>query len=364
MLKILKIGTSWQNLWQSEEFRSDVRHELWRNIVVPVLAIIFALGVGALILSATGYNVVKAYGALWQGVFGSKVNVGEAFLRSTPLILIGTGIALAFRCGFWNIGAEGQFYAGAAAGTYVALTFANLPPWAGIPIALLVGFFTGAIWGALAGLLKVKFCLNEVVTTIMLNYIAIGLVGYLVTGPMQEAMRENPQTDEIVRSFVIGRIFPTSRVHYGFIIAVVVAIIATIVLFRTPLGYSMRAVGYNPDAAKHAGINVASSMATAAFLSGGTAGLAGAIEVLGVTGRLFENLSPGYGFEGIAVSLLVNNHPLATIVSGLLFGALGAGSQVMQLNAKVPAVLTFIIQGLIIAFIISFRYLDKNPSGK
>ncbi len=343
---------------------SDVRHELWRNFVVPVLAIIFALAVGALILTLTGYNVVKAYGALWQGVFGSKVNVGEAFLRSTPLILIGAGIAIAFRCGFWNIGAEGQFYAGAAAGTFIALTFVNLPSWAGIPIALVIGFVAGAFWGALAGFLKVKFCLNEVVTTIMMNYIAVGLVGYLVTGPMQEAMRENPQTDEIIESFVIGRIFPTSRVHYGFVIAVAVAIIATIILFRTPLGYSMRAVGYNPEAARHAGINVPLHLVTAALLSGGSAGLAGAIEVLGVTGRLFENLSPGYGFEGIAVSLLVNNHPLATIISGLLFGALGAGSQVMQLNARVPAVLTFIIQGLIIAFLISFRYLDKNTGNK
>jgi simple sugar transport system permease protein len=194
----------------------------------------------------------------------------------------------------------------------------------------------------------------------MLNYIAIGFVGFLVTGPLQEAIRANPQSDEIAPSAVLARFWPPTRVHLGFPIAVAVAGIATLILFRTPLGYAIRAVGLNPVAAQHAGIDVPRQMVIAMLLSGGAAGLAGTVEILGVTGRLFENISPGYGFEGIAVALLVNNHPLGTVLSGLLFGALGAGSQLMQLTAKVPAPLTFVIQGLVIAFVVSFRFLERR----
>jgi general nucleoside transport system permease protein len=329
-------------------------------ISVPLLAILAAFAVGALILFVTGYDVVRAYQALWFGIFGSTVNIGEAFLRATPLIFIGTGIAIAFRCGMWNIGAEGQFHAGAAAGTFVGINVAGWSPWLAIPAACIAGFLAGGMWGGIAGWLKVRFGLSEVVTTIMLNYIAIGLVGFLITGPMQETIRANPQSDLIAQSALLPRIWHPTRVHFGIVIAIFTAALATLVLFRTPIGYALRAVGYNATAAKHAGINVPFQMFFAMLLSGGLAGLAGAVQMLGVTGRLLDHISPGYGFEGIAVSLLVGNHPLGTILSGLLFGALGSGSQVMQLSAKVPAVLTFIIQGVVIAFIVSFRFLEKS----
>jgi simple sugar transport system permease protein len=342
----------------------NLTRALWRNVAVPTLAIVAALAVGGLLLALTGYDVVKAYGALWQGIFGNAVNIGEAFLRATPLILIGAGIAVAFRCGIWNIGAEGQFYMGAAAGAAVGLSAANVSPWLAIPAALVAGFSAGGLWAGLAGWLKVRLGLNEVVTTIMLNYIAIGFVGFLVTGPLQESIRANPQTDEIASSAVLARFWPPTRVNLGFPIAVTVAAVAALIVFRTPLGYAIRAVGHNPEAARHAGIDVPRQMLLAMLLSGGAAGLAGAIEVLGVTGRLFENLSPGYGFEGIAVALLVNNHPLGVVLSGLLFGALGAGSQLMQMTAKVPAPLTFVIQGLVIAFLVSFRLLERRSGGK
>lgn len=329
-----------------------------RVAALPGLAILAGLAVGAVLLAVTGYDVIKAYTALLEGIFGSTRNIGEALLRATPLILIGAGIALAFRCGIWNIGAEGQFYLGAAAATFTGLHAAQLPLALAIPVALAAGFVAGGGWAGLAGWLKVRLGLNEVVTTIMLNYIAIGLVGYLVTGPMQEAIRANPQTDEIALSAVLPRIWLPTRVTLGFPIAVGFAAIAALVLFRTPLGYALRAVGFNPQAAQHAGIHVNRQFVLAMLFSGGAAGLAGAIEIMGVTGRLYENISPGYGFEGIAVSLLVNNHPLAVVLSGLLFGALGAGSQLMQLTAGIPAVLIFIIQGLIIAFLVSFRRLE------
>lgn len=331
---------------------------LWRNVALPILAILAALLVGALMLTLSGFNVLAAYSALWSGIFGNARNLGEAMLRATPLILIGAGIAIAFRCGIWNIGAEGQFYMGAAAGALIGLSAGDLPVWLSIPAALLFGALCGGLWAAIAGWLKVRLGLNEVVTTIMLNYIAIGIVGYLVTGPMQEASRYNPQTDEIAAGMVLPRLLPGMRVHAGFLLALILPVLAAILLFRTPLGFALRAVGYNPEAALHAGINVNRQYVLAISLSGAAAGIAGAVEVLGVIGRLYENISPGYGFTGIAVSLLAANHPVGTIFSGLLFGALTTGAELMQLTAKIPSAMTFILQGLIIAFLVSFRAMQ------
>ncbi len=333
---------------------------LVRSAALPVLSILAALLVGAVILALAGYNVRAAYAALWDGVFGNTRNIGEAFLRATPLILIGAGIAVAFRAGIWNIGAEGQFYLGAIGAAFVGLNAANLPPVVAIPLAIAAGFILGGVWAGIAGWLKVKLGLNEVVTTIMLNYIALGLVSFLITGPMMEAIRANPQTDLVARSILLPRIWPPTRVHLGFIFAVIVACVLAFILFRTPWGYAIRAVGLNQTAAQHAGINVGRQFVTAMLLSGGAAGIAGAVEVMGVTERLYANISPGYGFQGIAVSLLANNNPLGVILSGWLFGALGSGSQMMQLTAGIPDVMIYILQGLVILFLVSFRVLGDR----
>jgi simple sugar transport system permease protein len=333
---------------------------LGRAMLPPLLALVAALSVGALLLLLTGFDPVQAYAAMWEGIVGSTRNVGEALLRATPLILIGTGIAIAFRCGIWNIGAEGQLYMGAAAGTAVGLTAGALSPWISVPLALVAGMVAGGLWAAIAGWLKVRLQLNEVVTTIMLNYIAIGLISWLVTGPMQEASGYNPQTDEIAASMVLVRIFPPTRLHLGFLFAVAVAILAGILLFRTHWGYALRAVGANPTAALYAGINVNRQFVLAMFLSGACAGIAGAVEILGVIGRMYETIGAGYGFTGIAVSLLVGNNPFGVIFSGILFGALSTGSELMQLTAKIPSVMTFILQGLIIAFLVSFQAVAKR----
>lgn len=337
---------------------------LWRSALVPVLSIVAALAVGALVLALAGYNVGSAYGALWNGVFGNTRNIGEAFLRATPLVLIGAGIAVAFRAGIWNIGAEGQFYLGAIGATFVGLHVANLPPLVAIPLAIAAGFLLGGFWAGIAGWLKVRLGLNEVVTTIMLNYIALGIVSFLITGPMMEAIRANPQTDLIAASVVLPRIWLPTRVHLGFVLAIVVACLLAFILFRTPWGYAIRAVGYNQKAARYAGINVGRQFVMAMVLSGGASGIAGAVEVMGVTGRLYANLSPGYGFQGIAVSLLANNNPLGVILSGWLFGALGSGSQMMQLTAGIPDVMIYILQGLVILFLVSFRFLGDRLSRK
>lgn len=342
----------------------DLLLSLWRNVALPVLSILAALAVGALILMLAGYNVGKAYGALWNGIFGNTRNIGEAFLRSTPLVLVGAGIAVAFRCGIWNIGAEGQFYMGAIAGTFIGLQVAGLPPVVAVPVGLLFGFFAGGVWAGIAGWMKVRLGLNEVVTTIMLNYIALGVVSFMVNGPLQEQAQANPQSDRIADAMVLPLIWPPTRVHLGFIFAVLVAAVLAFILFRTRWGYAIRAVGFNQVASRHAGINSGRQFLLAMLLSGGAAGIAGAVEVMGVTQRLYADLSPGYGYTGIAVSLLASNHPLGTVLSGWLFGALGSGSQMMQLTARIPDVMIYILQGLVILFLVSFRILGARIGRK
>lgn len=326
---------------------------LW-NFLSPFAAIVAALMIGALILIPAGYNPQVAYRVMWQGAFSDLRAFSEVLLKATPLIFIGSGLAVAFRCGIWNIGAEGQFYAGAVASTVVGIYLGSLPGFILMPLVIICGFIGGALWGMLAGFLKNRFGANEVVTTIMLNYLAIIGTSYLVTGPMIEEVGKFPQTARISEAAWLPRFLPPTRLHIGFILALITAFVLYLFIFKTSAGYAIRAVGTNPEAARYAGISVQKNILLAMAISGGAAGLGGAVEVAGITYRLYQLISPGYGFDGIAVSLLVNNNPLGVILSGILFGALRSGSEVMQLSAKVPSVLVFVIQGLVILSVIVF----------
>lgn len=337
-------------------------HLLKQAALSPVAAILLALAVGGFILALFGYNPFGAYVAMWEGAFGSQRVLGEVLLKATPLIFIGVGIAVAFRCGVWNIGAEGQFYAGAITATWVGIHAEGLPPVVVVPAVLLAGFLGGGLLAAIPGWLKVRLKVNEVVMTIMLNYIMLGITSYLVTGPMQESKHVFPQTDEVVEAARLAVIWPGTRLHIGFLLALLVAVIATVILFRTPLGYSIRTVGLSPSSARYAGINVDLNIVLAMLISGGAAGLGGAVEITGLAWRLFATISPGYGFDGIAVSLLAYNNPLFTILSGFLFGALRASSELMQMNASIPSVIFQILQGLTIAFVVVFDLLRKRPA--
>lgn len=325
-----------------------------RDILTPIAAIFVALLVSGVILLAAGYNPLIAYKVMWQGAFSDQRAFVEVLLKATPLILIGVGLAVAFRCSIWNIGAEGQFYAGAVTATFIGIALGNLPGIILIPLVLLVGTISGALWGMLAGYFKIRFGASEIVTTIMLNYIAIIGTGYLVTGPMIEEVGKFPQTARIAEAAWLPRILPPTRLHIGFVLAIVLAVLLYILIFKTSAGYAIRAVGINPDAARYAGMNIEANLLLAMAISGGAAGLAGAIEVTGLTYRLYQQISPGYGFDGIAVALLANNNPIGIIFSGILFGALRSGSEVMQMNAKVPSVLVFAIQGLVILSVVAF----------
>lgn len=327
---------------------------------MPIIAILAALVISAVVLIAAGYDPVEAFPIMWRGAFADQRTFSEVLLKATPLILLGAGLALTFRCGIVNLGAEGQFYAGSVIATVIGINLAHLPSYLLIPLVLFGGIVSGALWAMVAGYLKVRFNASEVVTTIMLNYVAIIFTGYLVTGPMQESKVGFPQTAQIGEAAWLPRFFPPTRLHIGFLIALLVAAIIHILLFKTSAGYGIRAVGINSEAARYAGINVKSNILLAMAISGGAAGLGGAIEVSGLTYRLFQLISPGYGFDAIAVSLLVNNNPIAVVFSGILFGALRSGSELMQMNQKVPSVLVFAIQGIVILSVVTFSvYREK-----
>lgn len=312
-----------------------------------------AAGLGLLImaggLAALGYDAGTALGALWRGAFGSWYAITSATLvRSVPLIVIGLGIAIAFRAGVFNIGAEGQFYAGAIAATAVALSLGRWSPVIAIPLVWGAGVVAGTLWVLGPVILRVRFGVLEVISTLLLNFVAEALVSWMVQGPLMEAGRVYPQSDPIPASTRLP-LLPGSRLHLGFGVALALALAAWVVFTRTVWGFRLRAVGEGPRAAEVTGrIRVPGVMAAALLWSGALAGLAGAIEITGVTYALFQNLSPGYGFSAIAVALLARLNPLGVVAAGLVFGALEAGASGMQREAGVPSVAVYVVQAVII----------------
>src|SRR6478735_12126342 len=275
---------------------------------------------GALLLLAA------ALAAMARGAFGSPYAFfSQTLLRATPLIILGLAVAFAFRSGALNIGAEGQFYAGAIAATWAGVHAASLPPVVAIGWVLSAGCVAGLLWGLLPAVLRVRFGVLEVITTLLLNFVAEVLVSWMVTGPLQEARRAYPQSDPIAATAHLPLL--TGRLHLGFLIALVLAGLLWYFFARTRVGFEFRAAGTGPKAAETIGrIPVLRRVAQALLVSGAIAGLAGAIEVTGVSYTLFQNLSPGYGFTAIAVALLARLDPRAVVLSGILFGALEAGA--------------------------------------
>ncbi len=310
-----------------------------------------ALGLAALALGlqAAGFDAGAALGALWLGAFGSwDAFTSTTLVRAVPLILIGLGIAIAFRGGALNIGAEGQFYAGAIAATWVGLHTGDQPAVVAIGAVLLASAVAGLSWVAVPVWLKVRFGVIEVISTLLLNFVAVSLVSLMVQGPLQERARIYPQSDAIAETARLP-LLPGSRLHAGLLIAVVGGLLLWFLFSKTLWGFQLRAVGTGPRAAEISGrIDSQRMGAIALLLSGAVAGLAGGVEVSGVTYALFQNLSPGYGFTGIAVALLGGLHPIGVLVAGILFGALQAGAGAMQREAAVPAVAVYVVEAVVI----------------
>jgi ABC-type uncharacterized transport system permease subunit len=327
----------------------------WLSFILnltPLWAVVIALLSGAGFILAIGLDPIHAYAGLWDGAFGTVNSIGVTINQATPLILTGLGVLFAFRCGVWNIGAEGQLYMGAAAATAVALQVKGLPAIFHLPVTLLVGFLAGALWGAIPGWLRGVRGVNEVISTLMMNYIAINFVSWLVRGPLQETTRYYPQSDLLPESAILPVILPGSPLHAGIIVALAAAAASHFILWNTTLGFRLRAVGANPFAARYAGLDVAKNVMLAMVISGGLAGLAGAGEILGVQGRLRDTFSPGFGYDGIVVALLGQLQPVGVLLASLFFGSLRSGASMMQRTAQVPVTLVYVIQGLTVLLVV------------
>ena len=328
-------------------------------VLAPVIAVLLALALGGDILLALGKNPVEAYGSMLYGAFGDTNRLYNTITRAIPLLLVAVGICIAFRGGVINIGAEGQLFIGAVSVTAFSVTVGeNLPPFLFIPLALIIGFAAGAFWGAIPGYLKARFAVNEILSTVMMNQIAIQLLLFLLSGPLIDPREIElgtriPQSARLPDAVALARLAPPSRLHAGIFIALLAAVVVYLLLWRTPLGYRIRAVGLNREASRYAGIPVPLYIVMALLLSGGLAGLAGAVEVTGVTRRMVEGFAVGYGFSGIVVALFGRLHPLGAIPSAFFFGALLTGAEQMQRTIQVPSATIIALQGLVVIFVVS-----------
>lgn len=323
-----------------------------------------ALGCGAILILLAGANPVTGYIALVSGAFGSINSLAEVLVKATPLMLAGLGVAVAFRAGYWNIGAEGQIFIGALGATWVGLNVGGWPVALALPATIIVGFLAGAVWGLIPGLLRVRFGASEIITTIMFNYIAILLVNYVITGPLKEHEGFLPETDPIAMVAELPRLLPPTRLHAGVLIAFAAVGVLYWLMIRSTFGFRVRMVGMNPEAARYAGVSVTKTWILVSLLAGGLAGLAGTAEVAGVHRRLIEDISGGYGFTAIVVALLGYLHPIGVALAAILFAALRVGADSMQRAIGVPVTLIYIIQALVILFIIARNAVDKENLGK
>jgi simple sugar transport system permease protein len=343
------------------------------DALLPVFATLAALSVGALMLIVLGANPFEAFAALYDGAFGSANALADTVVKATPLLLIGLGICISFRGNVINIGGEGQMIIGALFATAIGLAFPEWPGALMIPVAMLAGFLGGAIWGGIPGALKAYFNVNEILSTIMMNAIAVQLMNYLLAGPMIDPVQAAsasriPQTARLSAEFDLWRLVPT-RLHLGAIIAVVLAFLVYILLWRTTLGYRIRAVGLNPDASRYAGIDVKRQIVLALLLSGAFAGLAGAIQVYGVNHRMItDGSATGFtgsaGFNGIVAALFGQLHPIGTIPAAFLFGALLVGANKLQRVMQVPSALIIALNGLVVVFVVSSEFWRRRREQK
>ncbi|MDX1615061.1 MAG: ABC transporter permease [Candidatus Promineifilaceae bacterium] len=337
--------------------------------LLPLLATLAALALGAVMLLFLGANPLEAYAALVSGAFGSSNALADTVVKATPLLLVGLGICIAFRGGVINIGGEGQLIVGAVLATWVGLRLPDASPFVVIVLGLLAGFVGGAIWGGIAGLLKAYFNVNEILSTIMLNVIAVQAMNFLLRGPMidpaqLETASRIPQTARLERAFDLPRLVPT-RLHLGAGIAVVLAILVYIFLWRTSIGYRIRAVGLSQPASRYAGIGVKRYIVTALLLGGAFAGLAGAIQIFGVHHRMFtDGSAAGFtgsaGFNGIVAALFGQLHPVGTVPASFIFGALLVGANSMQRAVQVPAAFITALNGLVVVFVVSSEIIRRR----
>lgn len=335
---------------------------LGRAMLVPLLAVVTALLIGAGVMLIFGDNPIQAYEGLFSGAFGTARAWSTTVRKMTPLILTGLSVAVAFKAGLFNIGASGQFMMGTVASVAVGVNFEGLPAFIHLPLAILAGIAGGMIWGAIPGLLKVTTGAHEVIVTIMLNYVASLFAGWTVYAGGTQGQQPGPlwnpaagaisETRDVLLSAQIPWLFgPPYRVHYGFILAILVAIFIWWLIYKTVVGFEIRTVGQNMKAARYAGMRVPTMIVLSMVIAGGLAGLAGAIETLGLNHKFAPEFGGAVGFDGITVALLGQTHPVGVILAAFLMGALDAGAARMQFVSGVAADIIQIIQALVLAFV-------------
>ena len=321
----------------------------WTASLTPLIAVGVALLLGAGLIWASGASVLEAYGGLFAGMCGSWQALSETGVAATPYILTGLAVALGFRGGVFNIGAEGQLYMGALGAVVVGYTVGGLPIWIHLPLALAVGALGGALWGAVPGILKARLGAHEVINTIMMNYIAMKLVDYLVKHVLRDPTASMDRTPSILATAALPHLLGADmRLHAGLLIALAAVVLAAWLLDKTTLGFEIRTVGINPSAAQYAGMQVARTLVCTMALSGMLAGLAGAVEILGLYHTLPAAFSTGYGFDAIAIALLARSRPFAVLPAALLWGGLRNGAGLMQVRTGVSIDLINVIQALVI----------------
>jgi simple sugar transport system permease protein len=332
---------------------------------LPLLAMLLAFLIGAALLLVLEVNPLEAYAAMFSSVFGTVAGFTQSLVKATPLLLVGLGICIAFRASVINIGGEGQIILGALAATSFALAFRSWPGWLLLPCILVVSFAAGGLWGFIPGILKARLNVNEILSTVMMNSIALQLMNMLVRGPLMDpagitAGTYLAQSERLPEQSWLPRLVPQTQLHAGLLIAIGLAVVVYLFLWRTPTGFRIRAVGLNPEASRYAGINVRSFQALSMTLAGAFAGLAGGVEVIGVQHRLLEGITGGYGFSGIVAALFGGLHPLGLIPASWLFGSLLVGADRMQRAVQVPSALIGTILGLVVLFVVGSNYISNK----
>lgn len=332
------------------------------KIFIPVISVLFAFIVGAILIAAIGGSPGEAFTYLFKGALGNSTNFGKTLIKATPLIFTGLAATFAYRCGVFNLGAEGQLVVGAVTSIWISITVKSI---SGVPLlilSLVLGAIAGGIWGAIPGILKITRGLNEMIVSIMLNYVAVLFMSYLYTGPLREG--SVPQTEAVSDSLKLGRIFEGSNIHVGFIIAIVLAIIIYYFLFYTSKGFKLRAVGMNDTASMYNGFSVKKYMLMSFIVSGAVAGIGGSVELHGMQYRLMSGFGSGYGFDGVAIALIGQLNPIGTVLVAYLFAVLRTGANTMQVGTGMPTAVIDIIQALVIVFAVAGSAVVNLPNIK
>ena len=317
-------------------------------LAYPLILIAAAI----VLIIASGADPAQALGIFWSSIFGNKNSIGEIFVKATPLILTGLACAVAFRTGFFNIGAEGQFYIGAVAASAIALRCDFIPPVLRIVCAFAAGFIAGGLWSLIAAIFKLKFKISEIIVTIMLTYIAVNFVGIAVRTFLQDPAGNMPQSEKLENALVLPKLITGTRLHLGFIIAMVMAALVWFIMDKTTWGYELRVVGFNARAAQCCGISVTGGVVRAAMLSGGLAGMAGVIEVLAIQKKLLEAFSADCGYTGVLIALLAANKPQLVPFVAILYAAVTVGAATMQRRAGVPSAMVNVLIGLAVVIVL------------